>query len=70
MSTADQNTLPLETDLELEISSSDAILNSIKEAFGLVDTAISEISHRQTVPTSEMIDLLLDVRLVLAPLIS
>lgn len=69
MSTTEEETLPIEVEIDLEKTSDDTIIESIKIAMSLVDDAIAEISHRQTVPVSEMTDLLLDVRLALAPLI-
>lgn len=41
---------------------------SIREAMQLIDRGLGDISERQIVPTSEMADLLLDVRTVLAKL--
>lgn len=61
--------LPIEVELDLETTSDDVIIEAIKRALALVDDAIAEISHREIVPVSEMTDLLLDVRLELAPLI-
>lgn len=42
--------------------------HSIREAMDLIDRGLGEISERQLVSTSEMADLLLDVRGVLAKL--
>lgn len=41
---------------------------SIREALDLIEKGLGDISERQIVPTSEVTDLLLDVRSVLAKL--
>jgi hypothetical protein len=41
---------------------------SIREAMDLIEKGLGDISERQIVPTSEVADLLLDVRSVLAKL--
>lgn len=40
--------------------------NVISEALAIIDRQLSELSHRELVTTSEMTDVLLDVRLLLA----
>lgn len=42
--------------------------DSIRQAMSLIDRGLGEISERQLVSTSEVADLLLDVRTVLAKL--
>ena len=42
--------------------------SSIREALDLIEKGLGEMSDRQIVPTSEVADLLLDVRSVLAKL--
>lgn len=59
-----------EEDLELEASDSNFVLDSVAEAVRLLDKALNETGNRGIVSASEMSDLLLDVRLVLAPLIA
>jgi hypothetical protein len=41
---------------------------SIREALDLIEKGLGDISERSIVPTSEVADLLLDVRIVLAKL--
>jgi hypothetical protein len=41
---------------------------SIREAMDLIEKGLGDISERQIIPTSEVTDLLLDVRSVLAKL--
>lgn len=64
------NTNMTEEDLELESSDSNFVLDSVAEAIRLLDKALNETGNRGIVSASEMSDLLLDVRLVLAPLIA
>ena len=59
-----------EEDLDLESSDSNFVLDAVTEAVRLLDRALNETGNRGIVSASEMSDLLLDVRLVLAPLIS
>jgi hypothetical protein len=40
--------------------------NVISEALAIIDRQLGELSHRELVTTSEMTDVLLDVRLLLA----
>jgi hypothetical protein len=42
--------------------------SSIREALDLIDRGLGDISERSIVPTSEVADLLLDVRMLLAKL--
>ena len=54
-----------------ELPADDAVSTddqSIREAMALIDRGLGEISERSLVSTSEMADLLLDVRGVLAKL--
>ena len=64
------NTNMTEEDLELESSDSNFVLDSVAEAIRLLDKALNETGNRGIVSAGEMSDLLLDVRLVLAPLIA
>ena len=55
----------LETEvLDVQAKADDAI----REAIDLIEKGLGEMSDRQIVPTSEVADLLLDVRSVLAKL--
>lgn len=57
-------------DLEVETSETDFVIGAVKTAIELLDKALNETGNRGIVSASEMSDLLLDVRLVLAPLVS
>lgn len=57
-------------DLEVETSEIDFVIDAVKTAITLLDDALDETGNRGMVSASEMSDLLLDVRLVLAPLVS
>jgi hypothetical protein len=43
-------------------------LQAIIDALALIDTGLSSMMHRELVSTDEVADLLLDVRMLLAPL--
>lgn len=59
-----------DADLEVEMSKTDLVIEAVTEAVRLLDSALDETGNRGIVSASEISDLLLDVRLVLAPLIS
>jgi hypothetical protein len=55
--------------LETEVLDAQAKADdAIREAIGLIEKGLGDISERSIVPTSEVADLLLDVRGVLAKL--
>jgi hypothetical protein len=43
-------------------------LQAITDALALIDTGLSSMLHRELVSTDEVADLLLDVRMLLAPI--
>ena len=49
-----------------EVKEAPEVEELIREAMQLIDRGLGDIAERQIVPTSEMADLLLDVRLALA----
>jgi len=64
------NDIMTDADLEVEMSKTDLVIEAVTEAVRLLDSALDETGNRGIVSASEISDLLLDVRLVLAPLIS
>lgn len=64
------NNIMTDADLEVETSETDLVIDAVTEAVRLLDRALDGTGNRGIVSASEISDLLLDVRLVLAPLIA